>query len=894
MDQPLFSLASATAHWVAPDLFLWDLINLQTPGVSQTLGVYSPFSLAYAPGGGLRIGSDGPLNGEEFPLYHDPSPLSEGLAAKFPHLAGKSCLRLVGEALGRVPEFLKGQTALIQRDVTGKVVQASSIQCPGVLDELFAYAGPLGLAWEQEARLPVLRLWAPTARSVRLLLYADSHPRTRPAAFPMELDPSTGVWSIAGLASWKERYYLYEVEVYVPALDQVVFNRVTDPYSISLSTNSMRSQVVDLEDSRWMPPGWQSPFKPAGQDPVDQVIYELHVRDFSAFDETVPSEARGTYTAFTYPDSHGMRHLRALQQAGLTHIHLQPVFDFTTVNEDRSKWESPDPAELAALPPDSGEQQRLVSATRARDGFNWGYDPFHYTTPEGSYAVHPDGASRLLEFRQMVQSLHEAGLGVIMDVVYNHTTSSGQGEHSVLDKIVPGYYYRRNGGGWVENSTCCSNTASEHAMFEKLMIDSLRVWAKAYKIDGFRFDLMGHHLLSNMLHARDALHSLTLERDGVNGESIYLYGEGWDFGEVARNARGANASQINCAGSGIGTFNDRLRDAIRGGRPFGGVQEQGFVTGLYTESNGSETTRRSDLKARLLYQTLWIQLGLAGGLRDFEVLDPGGRPLKGWDVDYNGLPAGYTLEPQENVLYDSAHDNETLFDAIQLKAAAKVPLAERIRMHMLALSLVALGQGVPFFLAGDDLLRSKSLDRNSYDSGDWFNRLDFSAGRHNFGAGLPPASENLSLWELMQPLLANPDLKPSPENIRHCKGYFQELLRIRKSSPLFRLRTAGQVRGHLSFYNSGAGQIPGLIVMELRDLKGEIDPYIRRMVVLFNARSRCILFCDPSFEAAAFSLHPVQYGSIDHRTRLARFVTHSGAFHVPGRTASVFVENRNP
>ncbi len=213
-------------------------------------------------------------------------------------------------------------------------------------------------------------------------------------------------------------------------------------------------------------------------------------------------------------------------------------------------------------------------AVRDRDGFNWGYDPYHYTVPEGSYSTDPSGSARIREFREMVQALNTAGLRVVMDVVYNHTHASGQNDKSVLDKVVPGYYHRLNAEGAVEKSTCCANTASEHVMMEKLMVDSLRTWATAYKVDGFRFDLMGHHMVANMLKVRERLSALTLDRDGVDGSKIYLYGEGWDFGEVAYGARGLNATQANLAGTGIGTFNDRMRDAVRGGSAFGGLHDQ--------------------------------------------------------------------------------------------------------------------------------------------------------------------------------------------------------------------------------------------------------------------------------------------------------------------------------
>jgi len=374
----------------------------------------------------------------------------------------------------------------------------------------------------------------------------------------------------------------------VPSTGKIETNLVTYPYSFSLSMNGARSQIVDLNDPELKPPGWDSLTKPPLDIPEDIVIYELHIRDFSISDKTVPEELRGTYKAFTVKDSNGMKHLAELAQAGLTHVHILPAFDIASVNEDKSTWQSVDSETLKSYPPDSDQQSIAVSALTGTDGFNWGYDPIHYTTPDGSYATDPNGTPRILEFRGMVQSLNESGLRVVMDVVYNHTNASGQSDNSVLDRIVPGYYHRLNADGNVEKSTCCENTATEHDMMDQLMISSVITWATQYKVDGFRFDLMGHHMLDNMIAVRAALDVLTLERDGVDGKSIYVYGEGWDFGEVANNARGKNATQLNIAGTGIGVFNDRLRDAVRGGNPFDDVRLQGFATGLVITNNANE------------------------------------------------------------------------------------------------------------------------------------------------------------------------------------------------------------------------------------------------------------------------------------------------------------------
>jgi pullulanase-type alpha-1,6-glucosidase len=703
---------------------------------------------------------------------------------------------------------------------------------------------------------------------------------------PMQWDAQTGVWSVTGIADWKNKFYLYEVNVYVPATGKLEANYVTDPYSFSLSTNSQRSQIVDLNDSALKPSGWDALQKPALAAPEDIILYELHIRDFSISDQSVPAELRGTYEAFTVKDSNGMQHLAGLAQAGLTHIHLLPAFDIASVNEDKSTWQTVDETLLKTYPPDSSEQAKAVSAITGSDGFNWGYDPLHYTAPEGSYATDPNGTPRIVEFRDMVQALNQSGLRVVMDVVYNHTNASGQNPNSVLDRIVPGYYHRLNAEGKVEKSTCCENTATEHNMMRKLMVDSVVTWAKDYKVDGFRFDLMGHHMLEDMQAVRAALDALTLEKDGVDGKSIYVYGEGWNFGEVAFNARGRNATQLNIAGTGIGVFNDRLRDGVRGGNPFDDARLQGFATGMLLANNANESRSIEDQQFELNDYTDWIKLGLAGNLAEYPLVRVNGETVPGAQVSYNGAPAGYTANPQENIVYVSAHDNQTLFDAVQIKAPAEATLPDRIRMNNLALSIAMFSQGVPFFHAGDDILRSKSFDPNSYNSGDWFNKLDWTYETNNFGVGLPP--EGSGQWGLYQPLLSQPELVPTKTDITSASAVFREYLQIRKSSPLFRLQTAADIARDLTFLNTGPEQTPGLIVMRLTDNSG-IDPNYQEILVLFNARPGETTFSDPSL-TADYTLHPVQQNSADALVKQAAYTT--GNFTIPGRTTAVFVVER--
>jgi pullulanase len=873
---PKGSLAKQQANWVDQDTLLWNVVG--SPKYS--------YSLFYSTDASLALTSAGVTGGTEIPLTFSKSGPGGDVFQKNPYLGGYSAFKISSEDFDKIPAAVKGQLAIVARDDKGQIVSATGVQIPGVLDALYSYSGPLGVTFD--AGTPTLRVWAPTAVSVKVHIYPDATSSTD-QSFPLTWDDKSGVWSVTGTPAWKDKYYLYEVVVYVPSTGKIETNLVTDPYSISLSTNSLRSQVVDLNDSSLKTQDWDNFQKPALSAPEDIVIYELHIRDFSIHDLTVPENLRGTYEAFTVGGSDGMKHLAALADAGLTHIHLLPAFDIASVNEDKSTWQTVDENKLAAYPPDSDKQQAAVNAIKGSDGFNWGYDPYHYTVPEGSYSTDPNGSARVVEFRDMVESLNKTGLRVVMDVVYNHTTDSGQNPKSVLDKIVPGYYYRLNADGKVETSTCCQDTATEHAMMQKLMIDSVVTWARDYKVDGFRFDLMGFHMLDDMKAVRAALDALTLDKDGVDGKFIYIYGEGWDFGEVANNARGVNATQQNIGGTGIGLFNDRMRDAVRGGGPFDDPRVQGFSTGLLTDPNQSETRDADAQKSKLLDYSDWIRIGLAGNLKDFKLIRADGNEVDGAHILYNGSAAGYTIDPQENIVYVSAHDNATIFDAVQVKAPVSAALAERIRMNNLAISIPMFSQGVPFFHAGDDVLRSKSYDDNSYDSGDWFNKLDWTLNSDNWGVGLP--AQPTAQWDNLKPLLADAALKPGHAEISNAFSVFQELLQIRKSSPLFRLKTAGQVEKSLTFLNVGPNQLPGLIVMRLSNTEG-LDPNYDEILVLFNGDVKPVSFSDASFAGNAYLLHPVQQSSVDPVVRTASFDASNNTFYVPGLTSAVFVVKR--
>ncbi|MFJ8982816.1 pullulanase-type alpha-1,6-glucosidase [Streptomyces sp. NPDC102282] len=875
------SLAPRSAYWLAPDLIAWDLGNAPATRTYQ---------LAAAPGGGLAAGGTGISGGTVIPLTYDPRGLSRHTKAAYPHLARLGALRIPATWAGKARDLLKGQTAVAALDPDGNLTNATGLQTQGVLDALYAKnAAKAQLGPVFHTGRPTLSLWAPTATSVSVELY-DTATTATPRLLPLLPDRETGIWSVRGERSWKGKYYRYQVKVWAPTAQKILTNQVTDPYSLSLSANSQRSQIVDLGDSSTAPRGWDRTRSPRAPDPTREQIQEIHIRDFSAADENLPADKRGTYLAFTDPRSGGMKHIKDLVDSGVTTVQLLPVFDFAGTAEARTDQAGPT-CDLSSMGPDSSAQQECVAATQARDAYNWGYNPFHFTVPEGAYATRPGGSDRIVQFRQMVQALHQAGLRVVMDVVYNHTAAAGQDPSSVLDKIVPGYYQRLDATGTVTRDSCCADTAPEYAMMNKLVVDSVTTWAKHYRIDGFRFDLMGLDPKQTMLDIKGSLAKLTPSRDGIDGKNAYLYGEGWDYGVVQGDARFEQATQKNMAHTGIGTFNDRLRDGVRGG----GIsdadpQHQGFGSGLFTNPNGAAVNGTlQQQKTQLLKDMDLVKLGLAGNLAGYTFTTSDGTRRTGARIDYNGNPAGYTATPAEAVNYVEAHDNHTLYDAFAYKLPTSTTPADRARAQALALATTTLSQSPSMVQGGTDLLRSKSLDHNSYDSGDWFNAIQWDCRNGNgFGHGLPLAESNSAQWPLATPLLANPDLLPGCAEIKATSAQYRQFLEIKRSTPLFSLKTARSVQKRLSFPLSGTpAETPGVITQHL-DGRG-LDTYTS-VTVIYNATDAPQHQRLKSMAGTTQTLHPQQKHGSDATVKKSVFVPATGTFTVPAHSVAVFVQ----
>jgi pullulanase-type alpha-1,6-glucosidase len=896
-------IINAAAHWVTKSTVLYK--PAASAGVTKT-------ELLFSPDGTLKTGVNG------FEGTYQTIVLGAGSNPQLPnmkHLSTYTGYSLPTASVDNAKNLARGQLVLVGRDAFGDVKVATNVQTPGAIDDIYAAAAKnAALGPTYAGGVPSLKVWAPTALTnpgVSVKIYDASGALKETA--PMTLDANSGVWSVQGKSEWNRQYYTFNLKVWSYAANAMVTNEVTDPYAVSLSTNSQRSQFVNLDDADLKPAGWDTLTKPAVAAPEDHVFYELHVRDFSIFDASVPAADRGKFTAFDVPGTVGRTHLQELAQAGITHVHVLPAFDIATVQEDRNlrveleddvaKLCAANPAAASLCPGNNGktirqllneltaqnrageQQQQIIDWMRGVDGFNWGYDPYHFGAPEGSYSTDPNGAKRVLEFRRMVKGLADLGLGTVMDVVYNHTNAAGQNQSSVLDKIVPGYYYKRDDTGAVTTSICCPETAPEFLMMEKLVADTGVRWVRDYKVGGFRFDAMQLHPLQQMLNFKAAIQAVD--------PSAYVYGEGWkDSNTNGADLRFVGAQQPNLGGSGLGSFNDRLRDSVRGGGPFDSgvahVLRQGLISGLFYAPNALNSGSAAE-KDELLKATDNIRVWQAAGLDSYRFVDSAGTTVTGREVKYSGQESGYTEDPSEAINYVEKHDNETLWDISAYKHAAGTPTAARVRAHNVGVSTVLLAQGIPFMQAGMELIRSKSQDRDSYDSGDWFNELDLTGQTSNWALGLPVKYKNEANWPQNRLIFADVTAESTAADRKFVYDVTREWLQIRKSSTLFRLRTAEQIKGRMTMLNTGTSQIPGVVAYRI---DGCATPELTgntfgAVVTIYNPTTNVIAL--PLYKDETFVLHPVQQQSVDATARSAKHDATIG-FTVPARTTAVFVK----
>jgi len=788
-----------------------------------------------------------------------------------------------------IDELIIGNLKVVAKGRDGSVVYDTYVQMSGLLDELYYYPkNDLGITYF--GNKIGLKVWSPTAVNVQLNLYKSEKDTGPNIKINMSKD-DFGVWSAEIGKEYNNYFYTYSVNVFNPMIKSLTSSEVTDPYSIGLSTNSLRSQILDINDAGLIPYG----FKTFSQiNKPNKIIYEVHLRDLTAQDFSIPESLRGKYLALTQKNGNAYKHLKDLSENGLTHVHFLPLNDFASVDEDETNRTDVD----INLPINGGNSdlpQAELNKLRHVDSYNWGYDPYHYLTPEGSYSTKPNGATRIIELRSMIKSLNDIGLKTIVDVVFNHTYSSGLDRFSVLNKIVPYYYYRYDNYGNVANSSCCSDTASENKMMEKLMIDTVVFWAKNYKIDGFRFDLMSFHTKENLRNIRKALNELTITKDGVDGKSIYLYGEGWSFGSLFERRSDLSMNQLNAFGEGVGFFNDRFRDAIRGGTTDAKEKsDQGFVTGLYTDFNAEIANRNTptnlgDQKFKLNILKDVVKIGLAGNLRDYVYKNFVGDHIKASQFIFRGVPTAYAATTDETNNYVSAHDGYTLWDAISAKAPfytygrspGLATTFEKQRMVHLALGLTLLSQGVPFIEGGSELLRSKSGDVDGYDSGDWFNHISYDFNDNNWGKGLPPSFKNYNDWSFWSPRLADINMKPAAKDVENNLILFKALLKVRQGSTLFNNKNAREAMQTVKFLESNLDET-GMIGMQLKNQNEE-------MLVFFNVNNS-----EKYFQNAAlnnnYQMHP-EFNQ-KHDAILKKVRIEPGQVLIPGRSIVVLVPER--
>jgi pullulanase len=569
-------------------------------------------------------------------------------------------------------------------NLTRKILKASAYSkpmCSKSFNDKYYYSGSdLGNTYSKDNT--AFRVWAPLASEIKLLTYTMAEDTTPSKEIDM-VKSEKGTWTTQVLGNQDGLIYTYKVK------NHGIWAEAVDPYVRAVTLNGEKGVVVDLSSTNQK--GWNPNKKPIQNSVLDTIIYELHVRDLSSFKESGIKNA-GKFLGLTEKNTKGPMDtstgLSYITELGITHVQLLPIYDYATVDEADPKA-----------------------------GFNWGYDPQNYNAVEGSYSTNAaDPKTRITEFKQAIQAMHDEGLGVIMDVVYNHMFTA---DESNFNKIVPDYYFRKDENvGWVDESYCGNTIASENAMVRKFIVDSTTYWAKEYNLDGFRFDLMGLMDVTTMKEIRTAL-------DAID-KNIFIHGEGWNMGTTLaadEKAKQGNAGVLK----GIGFFNDTIRDGIKGS-VFEGAAA-GWVNGNYK--------CKSD-----------VLKGIVGAIY--------------YDAAINTWGPG--IEPYQATNYVEAHDNHTLWDKLQLTNPNSSEEVRR-KMDFLAASIIFTSQGIPFIQAGQEFLRSKGGDENSFKSPDEVNMLNWA---HK--------AENTDVI-----------------------NYYKGLIELRKAHPAFKMPTAAMIKEKLKF-----------------------------------------------------------------------------------------------
>ena len=601
-------------------------------------------------------------------------------------------------------------------------------------NEKYNYDGELGVIYSKNSS--EFKLWAPLAEQVELVLYGKDYNALESNKTIIKMNrENRGVWRVKIDEDLSGEYYNYLVRNNGKTYESV------DPYAKAVSINGEKSMVIDMESTN--PKGWSNDKKPILNDVTDSIIYEAHIRDLTKDEASgVIKALRGKYIGAVLENSKikgtsittGVDHLKEL---GITHIHLLPVFDYGSIDE---RYDS-------------------------TDNYNWGYDPQNYNVPEGSYSTNPyEGAVRISEFKEMVYKFHQAGIRVVMDMVYNHTYNL----ESPLNLTVPGYYYRKDQYGRYSNGSGCGNeTASERYMFRKYMIDSVLYWAKEYHIDGFRFDLMGLHDLETMRIIRNELNKVD--------KSIIMYGEGWTCYDTPLNINESAVKNNICKFDDlqIAAFSDDARDSIKGSVFL--KESLGFV-------NGGDNYEES-IKYTICASTKHDEIDLS-------------------KVVYS--KSFWANEPYQTITYDSAHDNNTLFDKLRMSCKDENE-EELLKMNKLAAAIVLTSQGISFLHEGEEFARVKEnlqgeIIENSYNSSDYTNELK---------------------WLRKQRYI---DLF----------NYYKGLIKLRKEYKAFRMNSNKEIQNNISFMAKGNEFKDNHIVGYIINIEDYNDSY-SKIAVIFNA-----------------------------------------------------------
>jgi pullulanase len=597
------------------------------------------------------------------------------------------------------------------------------------------YTGKLGVAYSKENTKFVL--WAPNANNVRLALFGkDGKVYTNAPEKILDMNRGIqGTWSIEVKEDLKGEFYNYLVT------NSGNEREVTDPYAKALGVNGNRGMVVDLKGTN--PKDFDKDEKPEVSSATGSILYEVHVRDFSINENSgIESNRRGKFIGFcehgtTLTGKYVKTGIDYLKELGITHVHLLPSFDYETVDE--SNLDVPQ--------------------------YNWGYDPKNYFAPEGSYSTDPfSGEKRIIEFKEMVKSLHKAGIRVVMDMVYNHTYRS---HDSNLNLAVPGYYYRQDSNGNFSNGSGCGNElASERFMVRKLIVDSVVYWAEEYHIDGFRFDLMGLHDIETMKQIRTELNKID--------PSILMYGEGWTGGwtPLQGDESAAKHNIVKFEKMQIAAFSDDTRDAVKG-HVFN-INERGYVNG--------RTGLEESIKFCIVGATV------KEGINYDRVI------YSRW---------AWANEPHQCINYISAHDNYTLWDKLYM-ANEDSSLEKRKNMNKLAAAIVLTSQGIPFFQAGEEFLRTKknpdgSFNHDSYNAQDSVNSLDWSR----------------------------------VSDYNDIVNYYKGLIKLRKKYRAFRMNSSEEIKKNLTFLERGESFYKeNVVAYKIDDKSGK--NLCNTIVIIFN------------------------------------------------------------